>query len=115
MRFLVSGACSGVAAAAVVRRRHVPAVGLCAGGLQLVFGRRADVLCGGHKARATRVVHKKRRSGKESDDHGMWAAKVVQDAWPVACGAEWTVRYLVRWEGHDPDTEEEWESTWLGP
>ena len=33
----------------------------------------------------------------------------------VACLAGWTVRYLVRWEGCDPETEEEWESTWLGP
>ena len=39
----------------------------------------------------------------------------MRDAWREVCGAGWTVQYLVRWEGCDPETDEEWESTWLGP
>ena len=51
----------------------------------------------------------------ESDDRGLWAVQEVLDARHVQCGAgKAAQQYLVRWQGCDPDTDEEWGSSWLG-
>ena len=72
----------------------------------MVIGRRAGS-SGRRKAAEARGQLRKRRSGEEPDDRGLWAVEEVLDARHVQCGAGKAAQYLVRWQGYDRDTGED--------